>query len=58
MGSIEDNERFGAWVNKETAYQQGMVMVLLWKWHLGQWLLGAINPNDNMRGMNEDDNDR
>jgi hypothetical protein len=54
MGSIKDNERFGAWLNKDALYQEGSLMVPFWRWTLGQWLLGQVDPLDNLRGMNPD----
>jgi hypothetical protein len=55
MGSVKDNERFGAWLNKDALYQQGSLMVPMHRWSLGQWVLGLIDPAENLKGMNPDD---
>jgi hypothetical protein len=55
MGSVKDDERFGAWINKYATYQQGNIMVPLFRWPLGQWALGLIDPLENLRGMNGDE---
>jgi len=51
MGSQHSNGCSGACIDTDAMFMSGNIMVPLYRWPLGQWELGMVDPAENLRTM-------